>query len=116
MQHSLNLLSDLRFESSREEVLQFIIDNRAKEDFDHQLADQVLAEDDRLEIKHKTFVKCRLKLLFAIPILAIAILLRNLSNLFLILAVFSAFIIISSFFGLATNRINKLQKKYLFGE
>ena len=110
-----HLLTESRFEGSREEVLSYISANKKNEDFDTERANQVLEEDDRLEIKYKTFRKCRLRILIALPIASVTLLLWNQSSLFLLLATVSVFVSISSFFGLLTNRITPQQKKYLNG-
>lgn len=82
--------------------------------FDIEKLEQVLFEDEKLMIKYKKYLQLikRLVLYLILFIISLVALFLQYKMAYFFIALF-AYLSISSFFGIITNRITKTQKNYL---
>ena len=92
----IKFLTDERFNYSRLETKDVIKKLKENNFADAKLLDQIDKEDLLLKVKLRSYGRCEIQFLFALLIvLAIAV-----------------YFFISSFFGLLSNKVSKLEKQY----
>lgn len=107
------LLSDKRFNLSRTEVknsLNHLLNQNLikKEDYD-----KINEEDTLIKIKYKSLKKCKNKAALSVLFLIIGFLLKIVIPIFSILIIFGFILLISSAFGLQSNKLTKKQINYI---
>tara|TARA_R110000868_G_scaffold408912_1_gene693202 strand:- start:43 stop:420 length:378 start_codon:yes stop_codon:yes gene_type:complete len=101
-----------RFKYSRLETQDVLKKLRTTNYSDVALLDQIEKEDLLLKIKLRSFNKCKFQFLVSIPVIIVGLIFKNQFSIFYIVTAVALYFLISSFFGLRSNKISKLEKRY----
>tara|TARA_R110000868_G_scaffold86347_8_gene242266 strand:+ start:67563 stop:67940 length:378 start_codon:yes stop_codon:yes gene_type:complete len=108
----IKFLTDERFNYSRLETKDVIKKLKENNFADAKLLDQIDKEDLLLKVKLRSYGRCEIQFLFALLIIVLSLFLKNLSSIFYIVLAIAVYFFISSFFGLLSNKVSKLEKQY----
>ena len=101
-----------RFKYSRIETQAVIEKLKAANFADLALLDQIEKEDLFLKIRARSYRRCKVQFLVAIPIIFLGLVFKDEFSVFYLTTAIATYFLISSLFGLLSNKISKLEKKY----
>ncbi|CAM4201793.1 hypothetical protein [Zobellia nedashkovskayae] len=107
------LLTHERFQYGRLTVKEKLIQLKEKGLIDDLQFNKIQDEDILLKVKYTTYKKCVKQIVIALVLTIIGFFLVNASPLSGILIIIGFILAISSFFGITSNRLTKIQKVYL---
>ena len=106
-------LTDERFQYGRLTVKEKLIQLKEKGSIDEEQFNKIQDEDILLKVKYTTYKKCVKQIIIALGLTLIGFILINGSPLGSLFIIIGFILAISSFFGITSNRLTKIQKVYL---
>lgn len=79
---------------------------------DLELLHRIENEDVLMKVKLRTYKRCKIQLFVSLIVLIIGLLLNSVNQLFFMIIIVSIYFFISSFLGMRTNKISKLEEQY----
>jgi hypothetical protein len=105
-------LTNERFYYSRLETKDVIKKLRASNFAAIALIDQIEKEDLFLKIRLRSYNRCKMQFLVSVSVVILGLIFKNQFGVFYIITGIATYFLISSFFGLQSNKISKLEKQY----
>lgn len=105
-------LTKERFKYSSIETKDVIKKLRANNFTDVSLLDHIEKEDLLLKIRLRSYNRCKTQFFVSLPVILLGLIFINQFSIFYIVTAVALYFLISSFFGLRSNKISKLEKQY----
>lgn len=111
--NNFDLLSEKRFELNQSDVHEKLAQLKDSGLIDDNQFDKIVEEDILLKIKYRAYKRCRIQVFVGIGLIGLGYMVHT--GLIYLFAVFGAILLLSSLFGMRSNRLSKIQIRYLGG-
>ena len=110
---SIDYLTDKRFDKRRSETISALAELRNDENVDQDLIDKIDFEDAQILIKLRSYKSCKIQIVASVGIIVFGISMGNATPLFYFGNFIGFIVLISSWFGLRSNKVSDQQLAYI---